>query len=46
MVPTRDFSGLTSSACALARAAAIVPIVSLERCTAALHLEQIKADGA
>src|SRR6516225_3233856 len=36
MVPTSDFSGLTSCACALARAAAIVPIVSLQRCTGIL----------
>src|SRR5437764_11291738 len=32
IVPTSDFSGLISWAWALARAAAIVPIVSLERC--------------
>ena len=31
---------------ALARAAAIVPMVSLERCTAVLRLKEIKADGA
>src|SRR6516162_5131248 len=46
MVPTRDFSGLTSSACALARAAGMLPIDSLERCTTTLRLEQIKADSA
>src|SRR6516225_8586285 len=44
MVKTSDFSGLMSSAWALARAAAIVPIVSLERCTATLHRERIEAD--
>src|SRR6516164_3865351 len=46
MVPTRDFSGLTSSACALAKAAAMLPIDSLERCTTTLRFEQIKADSA
>src|SRR5438045_4747267 len=46
MVPTRDFSGLTSCACALASAAAIVPIVSLERCTACLRFEEVKAHRA
>src|SRR6516225_7479554 len=44
-VATSDFSGLISSAWALASAAAIVPIVSLVRCTVSLHLEQIEADG-
>src|ERR1700732_739327 len=35
-----------SSACALASAAAIVPMVSLERCMAVrLHIEEIEADG-
>ena len=43
---TNDFSGLMSSACALASAAAIVPIFSLERCTAAFLLVQIEADRA
>src|SRR5205809_621299 len=47
MVPTSDFSGLTSCAWALARAAAIVPIVSLERCmTTAFRLKKIKANRA
>src|SRR4051812_46079812 len=47
MVATSDFSGLVSSAWALARAAAMVPIESLERCMAArLHADDIKADGA
>jgi len=45
-VATNDFSGLTSWACALAKAAAIVPIVSLDRCTGVLHLKEIKADRA
>src|SRR5215469_2999977 len=45
MVATNDFSGLTSWAWALASAAAMVPILSLERCMAALHLLEIKADG-
>src|SRR6516165_6458514 len=45
MVPIRDFSGLINSAWALASAAAIVPIVSLERCTATLRFEEVKADG-
>src|SRR2546430_15911879 len=43
MVATRDFSGLVSSACALASAAAMVPIDSLDRCMAALHAQDIKA---
>src|SRR5262249_49897664 len=38
-VATSDFSGLMSSLWALANAAAMVPILSLERGTAALHLE-------
>src|ERR1700716_2743680 len=43
MVATSDFSGLVSSACALASAAAIAPIVSLERCMACLHVHEIEA---
>src|SRR5262245_27167300 len=43
IVATSDFSGLVSSACALASAAAMVPIDSLERCMAALHVQDIKA---
>jgi len=39
-------SGLVASDCALASAAAMVPIDSLERCMTALELEQIEADGA
>src|SRR5215831_15317263 len=43
IVATSDFSGLVSFACALASAAAMVPMDSLERCTAALHAQDIKA---
>src|SRR5262249_38198297 len=43
MVATSDFSGLLSSACALASAAAMVPMDSLERCMAPLHAQEIKA---
>src|SRR2546421_2740365 len=44
MVATSDFSGLVSSTWALARAAAMVAIVSLERCMAAdLRAQDIKA---
>src|SRR6516162_1814713 len=43
IVATSDFSGLVSSACALASAAAMVPIDSLQRCMAALHAQDIKA---
>src|ERR1022692_3422742 len=47
IVAVSDFSGLVISACALASAAAMAPIDSLERCMAApLHLEQIEADSA
>ncbi len=38
----RDFSGLVSSACAFASAAAMVPIDSLELCTIGLQAEHIK----
>jgi hypothetical protein len=34
MIAISDFSGLVSSACALASAAAIAPMVSLDRCMA------------
>src|SRR5215207_9402398 len=44
MVPTSDFSGFVSSSCAFARAAAIVPIDSLEGCMAALHRDDVEAD--
>src|SRR5262249_41582055 len=43
MAATSDFSGLVSSACALASAAAMVPMDSLQRCMAALHAQDIKA---
>src|SRR6516225_9920897 len=46
IVPTRDFSGLTNCACALASAAAIVPIVSLDRCMATLRFEEVEANRA
>src|ERR1700730_17711925 len=47
IVATSDFSGLVSSIGALARAAAIVAMVSLERCIgAALHTQDIKAHRA
>src|ERR1700738_4635862 len=47
MMPTSDFSGLVSSACALASAPEMLPIVSLERCMArTLHVQDIKAHGA
>src|SRR6516225_7903077 len=44
MVATNDFSGFTRWAWALASAAAMVPILSLERCMIALQLLEIKAD--
>src|ERR1700730_1162177 len=46
MVATSDFSGLVSSACALASAAAIAPIDSLERCTILLRRKEIETDRA
>src|SRR5580700_552061 len=46
MVATRDFSGLTSSACALANAAARLAMDGLDLCTAALRAEEVEADGA
>ena len=46
MVATSDFSGLVSSDWALARALAMAPIDSLERCMFGLHFKQIEADGA
>ena len=39
-------SSIANLAAALAKAAAMVPMVSLERCTAILHLEEIETDGA
>src|SRR5450759_5647298 len=44
MVAVSDFSGLVISACALASAAAIAPMVSLDRGIARLHVEEIEAD--
>ena len=46
MVAVRDFSGLAISAWALARAAAIAPMLVLERCMASLLVQHFKADGA
>src|SRR5882724_4657676 len=46
MVAVRDFSGLVSSPWALARAAAMAPMVSLERCMVRLHLHYLEAYGA
>src|SRR5271165_6614218 len=48
MVAVSDFSGLVSSACAFASAAAIAPMVSLDPCMAAFLImsEKIKADRA
>src|SRR5882724_505685 len=46
MVAIRDFSGFVSSAWALARAAAMAPIDSLERCMVHLQIHQVKTDGA
>ena len=47
MVAMSAFSALVSSACAFASAAAIAPIVSLDRCIATLsRREQIEADRA
>src|SRR5580704_5067463 len=43
MAATRDFSGLTSSACALANAAAKLAIDGLDLCMATLNAEDIKA---
>src|SRR5271166_404381 len=46
MVAVSAFSGLVSSACALASAAAIAPMVSLDRCMAVPLVEKIEADRA
>src|SRR5580692_5114848 len=46
MVAVRDFSGVTSSACALAKAAARLAMDGLDLCTATLHAEEIKAHRA
>src|ERR1035437_3963150 len=45
MVAMRDFSGLLSSPWALASAAAMAPMVSLERCIGQLRIHEVKADG-
>src|SRR3954449_13463479 len=45
IVATSDFSGLVISTCALARAAAMLAIDSLELCTAGLRAQDIKAHG-
>src|SRR6266567_2835942 len=45
MVAVSDFSGLVSSACALASAEARAAIDSLDRCMGRLHVEQIEANG-
>src|SRR5215470_20041699 len=46
MVAINDFSGLTSFACALARAAVRAANDSLDRCTAAPRIQDIKAHRA
>src|ERR1700722_12895245 len=46
MVATSDFSGLMSSTCARARAAAKLPIESLDCCMPILSFQQLKGDGA
>src|SRR5215813_7329591 len=46
MMPMSDFSGLLSSACALASAAAMAPIDSLDRCMVALHAHGIDGDSS
>src|SRR6516164_6239641 len=46
MVAVSDFSGLMSSACALAKAEASAATVSLDRGMGCLRLQHIKAHGA
>src|SRR5258708_3727619 len=46
MVASKDFSGLTSSAWALARAAAIVPMDSLALCISSSHGQEIESNRA
>src|SRR3954453_21387844 len=41
-----DFSGLVSSIWAFARAPAIAPMLSLERCMTDLHVMKVEADSA
>src|SRR5580700_10187258 len=43
MVAVSDFSGLVSSACALASAAAMVPMDSLDRCMVGLLGDKVEA---
>src|SRR3954462_13379551 len=43
MIAVSDFSGLISSPCAFASAAAMAPIDSLERCMARFQAQHIKA---
>src|SRR3974377_2324847 len=45
MMASNDFSGLTSWPWALASAAAMVPILSLQRCIVFLRLLEVKRDG-
>src|ERR1700738_3020878 len=46
MVAVSDFSGLTSCACALARAAARAATELLDCCTGGLRIQDVKADSA
>src|SRR5260370_26521029 len=46
MVAVSAFSGLVSSDWALASAAAMVPIDSLDRCMGGLHAQDIEAHGS
>src|SRR5215218_4167320 len=46
MVAVRDFSGLVSSPWALASAAAMAPMVSLQRCMVRLRIHKLKGDRA
>jgi hypothetical protein len=46
MVPTNDFSGFASTACAFAKAAARLAIEVLERCMRTLLAEEIDANRA
>jgi len=45
MVATIDFSGLMSSTCARARAAARLPMESLNCCMSILGIQELKGDG-
>src|SRR6516162_11233854 len=46
MVATIDFSGLTSSTCARARAAARLPMEPLDCCMSILGIQKLEGDGA